>query len=119
MHPFTLHSNLGAQPDFTALSTILADVNFGTSPQELGPEVVVSGAPPHFREGGFLEVSQAMGYVLVEAAGGHEPIPGDHATVPELPAVIAQLIFYAVGAVGLAVVAGVGFVGGMRGLPCS
>lgn len=57
-----------------------------------------------------------MGGILVEATGHHHPVPGDHAGMPQLPAMVGQGMPGTPGAIRLREVATVGQVCGDQGV---
>ena len=64
---------------------------------------------PDCAEGLLAEVAHAIRGVFVETTGYYHAVPGDDAGVPELPAVVDQLVFDLVSPLFVAPVAGVFF----------
>lgn len=109
--------HLRPQPNLTPFGAILADVDFRTSFEELGPEVIIGRTFPHLVKVFLLNIAEPVGNVFVETTWSYQPIPGDDAAVPEFPTMVLQFVLLAIGTVCLFIVAGVLLVGRHQGVP--
>lgn len=69
--------------------TIRANINFIAAAEHGGTEVSVGFAMPKLVESGCFEVAEQVFGVFVEAAGHHEAVPCDYASMPQFPAMFA------------------------------
>ncbi len=76
------------------------------------PEALIRLTLPDFRKTFAYYIPQLIFRIFIKATGDHFTVKGDHAGMPEFPAMIAQFIFYRVSAVCLLAVTGIPVQGG-------
>src|SRR5690606_15083802 len=97
-------------PDMTSFGTIRTDIDLIATLQQIGSEPCVRAILPDLSEAALPEIPQPIPGIFIKATGNHGAIPGDHASMPELPTVIVQLVLDVVQSIGLLCIAGIFFI---------